>query len=315
MRQLALVTGAAGFLGSHVVDALLDRDFEVVGLDDLSTGSLDNLRDAGRNARFSLEVVDVRRPIGCRPNLIINFACPASPVQYGQDPERTFTTSVRGAQRVAEAARGRNCRVVHASSSEVYGMAQVHPQTEDYRGSVDVNSERACYSEGKRAAETVMAVARSRWLVDVRVVRIFNTYGSRMSLDDGRVIPTFVRQALTEEDLIVYGDGQQTRSFMHVSDLVSALMRLSIDEELLTPPVLNIGNPEEIAVGALARKVIRLCRSKSAIRICQELLPIGDAESRCPDIDLARKSLEWSPKVTLDEGLKGMIKEVRDRLV
>ena len=314
MRQLALVTGAAGFLGSHVVDALLDFGYQVVGLDDLSTGSLDNLCAAGRNSRFDLQIADVRYAIGCRPNLIFNLACPASPVQYSRDPARTFTTSVLGAQRVAEAARDAGCRVVHASSSEVYGMPQVHPQTEDYRGSVDTMSPRACYSEGKRAAETVMSVARDRWHVDVRVVRIFNCYGPRMALGDGRVVPTFVHQALTSEDLVVYGDGQQTRSFMHSSDFVSAFVRIGTDEELILPPALNLGNPEEVPIGALARKVVKLCHSKSQIKICPELLPAGDAEQRCPDVALAKAALDWAPAVPLEQGLAQVVEEIRRRL-
>src|SRR5688500_14273397 len=212
-RKTVLVTGAAGFLGSQLVDRLLQEGYEVVGLDNLMTGDLVNLTKASRDPHFHFQAGDVRDPVHVYAELVFNLACPASPIHYQHDPHATFTTSVLGAQRLIEMARGRSCTIIHASTSEVYGDPLVHPQPESYWGNVNPIGERACYDEGKRGAETLLTDARRRWNVDTRLIRIFNTYGPRMAFNDGRVVSSFVVQALENKPITIFGEGNQTRSF------------------------------------------------------------------------------------------------------
>jgi len=308
-RKTVLVTGAAGFLGSHLCDRLLAEGHEVIGLDNLVTGTLDNLADAMKSPRFHFEVGDVREKIAVFAQQIFNFACPASPVHYQADPHFTLTTSVTGAQRVIEAARGRQCVIVHASTSEIYGDPLVHPQPESYWGHVNPIGDRACYDEGKRCAETLLFDARRRWNVDARVARIFNTYGPRMAIDDGRVVSNFVAQALQKKPLTIYGTGEQTRSFCFVSDLVDGIVSMT-RPEVLDGPV-NIGNPDEFTILQLGELVTELLGWGEVV---YKPLPNDDPKQRKPDITRARQMLGYEPKVTLRQGLRALIDDFRPRL-
>src|SRR5215217_4542418 len=252
-RRTALVTGAAGFLGSHLVDRLLAEGFEVVGIDNLMTGDLGNLSLAGRDPHFHFQMGDVREPLHAYAEIVFNLACPASPMHYQSDPYATLTSSVLGALRLVEMARGRRCTIVHTSTSEVYGDPSVHPQPESYWGNVNPIGERACYDEGKRCAETLLMDARRRWGIDTRIARIFNTYGPRMAFDDGRVVSNFIVQALKGVPLTLFGDGKQTRSFCYVDDLIEGVVRMSRLTEVNGP--VNLGNPAEFTIAELAREL------------------------------------------------------------
>ncbi len=311
IRRTALVTGAAGFLGSHLVDRLLGESFEVVGIDNLMTGDLTNLSAAARDPHFHFETADVREPLSVYAELVFNLACPASPVHYQHDPYATLTTSVLGAQRVVEMARGRKCTIVHTSTSEVYGDPSVHPQPESYWGHVNPIGTRACYDEGKRCAETMLNDARRNWGVDARIVRVFNTYGPRMSLDDGRVISNFIVQALSGQPLTVFGDGSQSRSFCFVDDLVDGLLAVLRLEDGLDGPT-NLGNPGEFTILELAELVIELTESRSSI--VKKPLPADDPKQRKPDISRARELLGFEPKVQLRDGLAPTIADFEARL-
>ncbi len=309
VRQTALVTGAAGFLGSHLVDRLLDEGYEVVGLDNLMTGDLTNLSTAARDPHFHFQSGDVRDPLHVYAEVVFNLACPASPVHYQHDPYATFTTSVLGAKNVVDMARGRRCRIIHASTSEVYGDPTVHPQPETYWGNVNPVGDRACYDEGKRGAETLLNDARRCWGMDVRIARIFNTYGPRMAFGDGRVVSNFIIQALNGSPITVYGAGQQTRSFCYVDDLVDGVVRVSRAEALDGP--VNLGNPKEFTVRELATQVLELTGSGSTLEM--RPLPSDDPKVRRPDITRARSWLDWEPKVQLREGLQRTIQDFRSR--
>ena len=309
-RRTALVTGAAGFLGSHLVDRLLAEGFEVVGLDNLMTGDLTNLEAAGRNPHFHFQLGDVREPMNVYAELIFNFACPASPIHYQSDAYATFTTSVFGAHRLVEMARGRNCRIVHASTSEVYGDPLEHPQTESYWGNVNPVGERSCYDEGKRAAETLLNDARRCWGIDVRLIRIFNTYGPRMALNDGRVVSSFIAQALQDQPITIFGTGEQTRSFCFVNDLVEGIFRTAMAEPMDTP--MNLGNPREFTVRELAEEVLAQIQSKSTLELRD--LPSDDPKQRKPDISLAQHRIGFEPRVPLREGLRLTIRDFRMRI-
>ncbi len=299
-RKTVLVTGAAGFLGSHLVDRLLNEGFEVVGLDNLMTGNLSNLEAAERDPHFHLEIGDVRETLKVYAEIIFNFACPASPVHYQSDPYATMTTSVLGALRIAEHARLRRCRVVHASTSEVYGDPLEHPQREEYWGHVNPIGDRACYDEGKRAAETIFRDAARMHAADVRIIRIFNTYGPRMAFDDGRVISNFVMQAIQDRPITIYGSGEQSRSFCYVSDLIEGIYRAAVAKEVHSP--LNLGNPTEYTMLELAESVMRV--SGKRLELVKRPLPSDDPRRRCPDVARARRELSFEAKVGLDEGLK-----------
>jgi UDP-glucuronate decarboxylase len=309
-RKTALVTGAAGFVGSHLCDRLLAEGFEVVGVDNLMTGDLGNLHGAGRDPHFHFQLGDVREPMHVYAELIFNLACPASPVHYQSDPYATTTTSVLGAIRLMEMARGRRCTIVHASTSEVYGDPTVHPQPESYWGNVNPIGERACYDEGKRCAETLLMDGRRRWGIDTRIVRIFNTYGPRMAFDDGRVVSNFIAQALRGTPLTVFGDGKQTRSFCYVDDLVDGIVAMSRVASVNGP--VNLGNPGEFTILELAHEVASLVGAK--VGLAEAPLPADDPKQRKPDITRARELLGFEPKVHLREGLARTIEDFRGRL-
>jgi len=309
-RKTVLVTGAAGFLGSHMVDRLLAEGCEVVGLDNLMTGDLTNLSRASRDPRFHFQAGDVRQPLRVYAEIVFNFACPASPLHYQRDPYATFTTSVLGAQQLIEMARGSRCVIVQASTSEVYGDPTVHPQPEGYWGHVNPVGPRACYDEGKRGAETLLSDARRCWGVDTRIVRVFNTYGPRMAISDGRVVSSFIVQALTGRPLSVFGDGSQSRSFCYVDDLIEGFMRVARLASLEGP--LNLGNPGEFSMLELAREVLALTGAASGIEHAP--LPADDPRQRRPDISRARELLGFEPRVELREGLARTIVDFRPRL-
>lgn len=299
MAKRILVTGGAGFLGSHLMDRLLERGDEVICLDNFFTGAKDNIRHLLTHPRFELMRWDVIDPFKVEVDQIYNLACPASPVHYQHNPIKTVKTSVMGAINCLGLAKRVRARIFQASTSEVYGDPEVHPQVESYRGCVNPIGIRACYDEGKRVAETLFFDYHRQNGVDIRVVRIFNTYGPRMNPDDGRVVSNFIVQALRGTDITVYGDGSQTRSFCYVSDLVAGFMRM-MDVDHFTGPV-NLGNPGEFTILELAEKVIKMTGSRS--KVIFEPLPQDDPLQRKPDISLAQEKLGWEPKIHLEEGL------------
>ena len=305
-----LVTGGAGFLGSHLCDRLLADGNEVICLDNLFTGSKDNIRHLLANPYFEFIRHDVTEPIRLEVDQIYNLACPASPVHYQYNPIKTAKTSVLGAMNMLGLAKRTRARILQASTSEVYGNPQVHPQPESYWGSVNPIGIRSCYDEGKRLAETLFFDYHRQNGVDIRVIRIFNTYGPRMNPSDGRVVSNFIVQALRGEDITVYGDGTQTRSFCYVDDLIEGMVRM-MEAEDFTGPV-NLGNPGEFTMLELAEKVIRLTGSKS--RIVNEPLPSDDPAQRRPVIDLAKEKLGWQPTIELEEGLERTIAYFREIL-
>jgi UDP-glucuronate decarboxylase len=295
-----LVTGGAGFLGSHLCDRLLDERGNVVCLDNFFTGSRHNIAHLLDNPRFELIRHDVTFPIYVEVNEIYNLACAASPVHYQFDPVQTTKSSVHGAINMLGLARRTRARILQASTSEVYGNPDVHPQREDYWGHVNPIGPRACYDEGKRCAETLFFDYHRQFKLPIKVARIFNTYGPRMHPHDGRVVSNFIRQALFDEPITVFGDGQQTRSFCYVTDLIDGLIRLMNSPESFTGPV-NLGNASEFTVLELAEKVIAITGSRS--KIARLPLPPDDPRQRQPDIGLAKRKLDWAPLVSLDEGL------------
>ena len=298
-----LVTGGAGFLGSHICERLLEQGHEVICLDNFFTGNkknIDHLRDF---SNFELLRHDVIDPFKVEVERIYNMACPASPVHYQYNPIKTVKTSVMGAINCLGLAKRVGARILQASTSEVYGDPEVHPQPESYRGNVNPIGLRACYDEGKRCAETLFFDYHRENQVDTRVVRIFNTYGPRMAPDDGRVVSNFIVQAIKGEDLTIYGDGSQTRSFCYVDDLVEAILRTMEQEETVGP--VNIGNPVEFTIRELAEQVLDKVGSSS--KLVEMPLPPDDPTQRKPDISLAKKVLNWEPKVHLAEGLERTI--------
>jgi UDP-glucuronate decarboxylase len=309
-KQQIIVTGGAGFLGSHLCERLLEEGHSVLALDDFTTGSPKNVAHLLSNSRFRLEIHDVTRPFSFEADRIYNLACPASPPQYQRDPVRTTLISVLGALHGLKLAKKRKARFFQASTSEVYGDPEVHPQPEGYRGCVNPIGVRACYDEGKRCAESLIMDFHREHGLEVRVARIFNTYGPRMAFDDGRVVSNFIIQALRGDDLTIYGDGSQTRSFCYVDDLVAGIMAL-MEHPSETGPV-NLGNPGEFTVKELAEKVLELTGSRS--RIVYRPLPPDDPRQRRPVIDRARQSLGWAPKTPLEEGLMRTIAEFSARL-
>lgn len=299
-----LVTGGAGFIGSHLCKRLLDEGNEVICLDNLFTGSKRNIRELMGNERFEFLRHDVVNHLDVEVDQVYNLACPASPVHYQFDPVKTMKTSVWGALNLLELAERVHGRILQASTSEVYGDPEVHPQPESYWGHVNPDGIRSCYDEGKRAAETLFFDFHRRHGVDIKIVRIFNTYGPNMNIEDGRVVSNFIVQALKNEDITVYGDGTQIRSFCYVDDLVEGMVRMMESREGFTGPV-NLGNPGEFTMLELAEKVIRFTGSRS--KIVHKPLPQDDPTRRKPVIDLAKKELGWAPKVPLDEGLEKTI--------
>lgn len=310
MSKRILVTGGAGFLGSHLVDRLVEQGNDVICLDNFFTGGKRNIQHLLGNKNFELMRWDVIDPFKVEVDQIYNLACPASPVHYQFNAIKTVKTSVMGAINCLGLAKRVNARIFQASTSEVYGDPEIHPQVESYRGSVNPIGIRACYDEGKRVAETLFFDYHRQNGVDIRVVRIFNTYGPRMHPGDGRVVSNFIVQALQNKDITVYGDGSQTRSFCYVDDLVEGFMRM-MNCENFTGPV-NLGNPGEFTILQLAEAVIRQTGSSS--KIVYEPLPSDDPLQRKPDISLAREKLDWEPKVNLEEGLERTIAYFREVL-
>ncbi len=299
-----LVTGGAGFLGSHLIDRLLAQGHEVICADNLYTGSKRNLEHLHRHPRFEFIRHDVTFPLYVEVDEIYNLACPASPIHYQHDPVQTTKTAVHGAINMLGLAKRLRCPILQASTSEVYGDPSVHPQVESYWGNVNPVGVRSCYDEGKRCAETLFFDYHRQHHLAIKVARIFNTYGPRMHPNDGRVVSNFIVQALNDEPITIYGDGNQTRSFCYVDDMIAAFVTLMATPPGFTGPV-NLGNPTEIRIRELAEKVIALTGSKSKIE--QRPLPGDDPLQRQPDIGLARAKLGWAPTVALDEGLRNTI--------
>jgi UDP-glucuronate decarboxylase len=305
-----LVTGGAGFLGSHLCDRLLELGHEVVSLDNFYTGRLRNIAHLRTNPNFESMRHDVTVPIYLEVDGIFNLACPASPIHYQNDPVQTLKTNVLGAVNMLGLAKRTGARILQASTSEIYGDPDVHPQPEDYWGKVNPIGIRACYDEGKRAAETLFFDYHRQHELDIRVARIFNTFGPRMTLNDGRVVTNFISQALNNESLTIYGDGSQTRSFCYVDDLISGLISLFLTDEVFEP--INLGNPVPITMLALASEIIEMTGSKSELAFKE--LPGDDPRDREPDISKAKSRLGWSPLVSRSEGLKLTIKDMREQM-
>lgn len=310
-----LVTGGAGFIGSFLCERLLDTGAEVLCVDNFFTGRRTNVAHLLDNPRFEVMRHDVTVPLFVEVDQIYNMACPASPVHYQFDPVQTTKTSVHGAINMLGLAKRTRAKILQASTSEVYGDPEVHPQTEDYWGNVNPLGPRACYDEGKRCAETLFFDYHRQHNVAIKVARIFNTYGPRMHPNDGRVVSNFIVQALKGEDITLYGDGEQTRSFCYVSDLVEGLIRLMNTGDEVTGPI-NLGNPGEFTIRQLAEKIIEMTGARS--KLVHKPLPQDDPRQRQPDITRARETLDWVPAVALDEGLKPTIeyfeREVREMI-
>lgn len=300
MGRSTIVTGGAGFLGSYLCERLLDRGDDVVCVDNFYTGRKDNIRHLMTNPRFEVMRHDVTFPLYIEADNIYNLACPASPIHYQFDPVQTTKTSVHGAINMLGLAKRTKSRILQASTSEVYGDPLVHPQSEDYWGHVNPIGPRACYDEGKRCAETLFFDYHNQYGLDIKVIRIFNTYGPRMRPDDGRVVSNFIIQALKGEPITIYGDGEQTRSFCYVDDLIDGMLAMMATEPGFTGPV-NLGNPDEFSILELAQLVIELTGSRSKLE--RMPLPVNDPRQRQPDITLARTALDWRPKVALRDGL------------
>jgi UDP-glucuronate decarboxylase len=303
-RKRILVTGGAGFIGSHLCERLVDAGNDVICLDNYFTGTKDNVAPLMGRTNFELLRHDVTFPLYVEVDEIYNLACPASPIHYQFDPVQTTKTSVHGAINMLGLAKRTRAKIFQASTSEVYGDPDVHPQTEDYRGNVNPIGPRGCYDEGKRCAETLFFDYYRQHRTNIRVARIFNTYGPRMRPDDGRVISNFIVQALKGEPITIYGDGSQTRSFCYVDDLIEGFVRLMDAPDSVTGPM-NLGNPEEYTILELAERIIEMTGSRSKLE--HRALPEDDPLQRCPDIGFAKRALSWEPRVRLADGLKTTI--------
>ncbi len=310
MKKRILVTGGAGFLGSHLCRNLLEEGHEVICLDNFFTGTKDNIIDLLTYPHFEVFQHDICLPVYVKVDQIYNLACPASPIHYQRDPIKTVKTSVSGAINVLDLARRLNIRVLQASTSEVYGDPLIHPQTEDYWGSVNPIGVRACYDEGKRCAETLFFDYHRQLGLDIRVARIFNTYGPNMAINDGRVISNFIVQALQNDDITLYGNGKQTRSLCYVSDLIAGLKILMNTDNIYQP--VNLGNPFEISILELAHYIKEETNSTSSIT--HKTLPENDPKQRCPDISCAKTKLGWQPRVEFKQGIAETIAYFKNKL-
>ncbi|MCH7935578.1 MAG: SDR family oxidoreductase [Proteobacteria bacterium] len=310
-RKKVLVTGGAGFVGSHLCDRLIEDGHDVLCVDNFFTGTRDNIIGLLDKSHFELMRHDVTFPLYVEVDEIFNLACPASPVHYQSDPVQTTKTSVHGAINMLGLAKRTKAKILQASTSEVYGDPEVHPQTEDYRGNVNPIGPRGCYDEGKRCAETLFFDYHRQYGTNIRVARIFNTYGPRMHPNDGRVVSNFIVQALRGKPITLYGDGGQTRSFCYVSDLIEGLIGLMGAPDEVTGPV-NLGNPTELTIRELAEKIIAMTGSESELE--EHPLPGDDPLQRCPDIGLAKSALGWEPRVALEDGLEKTIRYFKETL-
>ena len=299
-KKRILVTGGAGFLGSFLCERLLNQDNHVICLDNLFTGNQKNIHHLLNNKNFEFIKHDVITPYFFEVNEIYNLACPASPVHYQYDPVKTTKTSIYGAINALELAKKLNIKIFQASTSEIYGDPLIHPQNESYWGNVNPIGIRSCYDEGKRCAETLFFDYQRRFNIDIKVSRIFNTYGPRMHPEDGRVVSNFIISALKNQDITVYGDGKQTRSFCYCDDLIESFVKFMNSEKHVNGPI-NLGNPNEFSIIDLAKSILKITNSKS--RIVYNDLPEDDPKQRCPDISIAKKILDWEPKIDLEDGL------------
>ena len=304
MKKRILVTGGAGFIGSFLCEELIKEGHYVICCDNFYTGNKNNLKKILDNKNFELLRHDITFPLYIEVDQIFNFACPASPVHYQNDPVQTVKTCVHGAINMLGLAKRTRSRIMQASTSEIYGDPEIHPQKESYKGSVNIEGPRACYDEGKRCAETIFWDYKRQHNVDIKVIRIFNTFGPRMQPNDGRVVSNFIIQALSNKNITVYGKGEQTRSFCYIDDLVAGILLMMKYEQFSGP--LNLGNPSEISILELAREIIDLTGSKS--KIVYKDLPMDDPQMRCPDISLAKKKLDWTPEFDRKTGLDKTIK-------
>jgi UDP-glucuronate decarboxylase len=308
-KKRVLVTGGAGFLGSHLCERLLELDCDVISLDNYYSGTKDNIKHLMSNPNFEVLRHDVTFPIYIEVDEIYNLACPASPIHYQWDPVQTTKTSVHGAINMLGLAKRTKAKILQASTSEVYGDPEVHPQQEAYWGRVNPIGIRSCYDEGKRCAETLFFDYHRQHNLEIKVARIFNTYGPRMHPNDGRVVSNFIVQALSGENITIYGDGSQTRSFCYVDDLIDGFVKLMASPKDITGPI-NLGNPEEFTMKELAEMIIKMTNSKS--QIVFKTLPQDDPRQRKPDISLAKKTLNWEAKINLENGLEKTIKHFKN---
>ena len=303
-KKSILIAGGGGFLGSHLCEKILDEGHDVICVDNFFTGSKENIRHLLTNPGFELMRHDITWPLYLEVDAIYNLACPASPVHYQYDPIQTTKTSVIGAINLLGIAKRLNIPIMQASTSEVYGDPAIHPQVEEYWGNVNPIGLRSCYDEGKRCAETLFFDYNRQLGVEIKVVRIFNTYGPRMQANDGRIVSNFIVQALKDEDITIYGDGSQTRSFCYVDDLIDGFVKMMATDSTITGPI-NLGNPGEFTIKQLAELIISLTKSKS--KLIYKELPMDDPVRRRPDITLAKKHLSWTPKIELESGLEKTI--------
>jgi len=310
-RKRVLVTGGSGFIGSHLCTRLIDSDCDVLCLDNLYSGEKDNIAHLLDSPYFEFVRHDVTFPFYAEVDEIYNLACPASPIHYQRDPVQTTKTSVHGAINMLGLAKRTGAKILQASTSEVYGDPEIHPQTEDYWGNVNPIGIRSCYDEGKRCAETLFMDYHRQHEVKTKIVRIFNTYGPRMHPNDGRVISNFMVQALQNKDITIYGDGSQTRSFCYVDDLVDALISMMATDDSVTGPI-NLGNPSEITIAEVAKMIVAITQSKSNISYVD--IPLDDPKRRKPDIATAQKMLGWSPSLELENGLKMTAEYFKERI-
>ncbi len=299
-KKRVLVTGGAGFLGFHLCKKLLEKGYEVLAIDNFFSGHRNNIIELQKFPSFEFVRMDVKLKMNFKVDIIFNLACPASPVHYQKDPVETLTTCIQGAINVLDLANENNATIFQASTSEVYGDPKVHPQNENYWGNVNPIGHRACYDEGKRCAETLFFDYQRQYKTKIKVARIFNTYGPRMSIDDGRVISNFISQALKGNQITIYGNGEQTRSFCYVDDLVDGIIDLTLSKSKVAGPI-NLGNPVEMKIIEIAKKIIALTHSNSNLTF--HSLPMDDPVQRNPDITLAKQELSWVPKTSLNSGL------------